>query len=93
MNALAAGSTVLYDERGAVALVTLNRPDALNSFTRQMNRELWAALDRAVQPDGRLGWVQQVGYAPDQVLASATQLYGVGAYLMAASEVSRRPNW
>lgn len=56
-------------------------------------RRGWAALDRAVQPDGRLGWVQQVGYAPDQVLASDTQLYGVGAYLMAASEVSRRPNW
>ncbi len=47
MNAPAAGSTVLYEERGAVALVTLNRPDALNSFTRQMHRELWAALDRA----------------------------------------------
>jgi len=47
MNATAAGSTVLYEERGAVALVTLNRPDALNSFTRQMHRELWAALDRA----------------------------------------------
>ncbi|MDP3886636.1 enoyl-CoA hydratase-related protein [Hydrogenophaga sp.] len=47
MNAPAAGSTVLYEERGAVALITLNRPDALNSFTRQMHRELWAALDRA----------------------------------------------
>ena len=47
MNAPVAGSTVLYEERGAVALVTLNRPDALNSFTRQMHRELWAALDRA----------------------------------------------
>ncbi|MGE0348255.1 enoyl-CoA hydratase-related protein [Hydrogenophaga sp.] len=40
-------ATVLYEERGALALVTLNRPDALNSFTRQMHRELWAALDRA----------------------------------------------
>ena len=40
-------ASVLYIERGAVALVTLNRPDALNSFTRQMHRELWAALDRA----------------------------------------------
>jgi 2-(1,2-epoxy-1,2-dihydrophenyl)acetyl-CoA isomerase len=40
-------ATVLYEERGAVALVTLNRPDALNSFTRQMHRDLWAALDRA----------------------------------------------
>ncbi len=39
--------TVLYEERGAVALVTLNRPDALNSFTRQMHRDLWTALDQA----------------------------------------------
>lgn len=38
---------VLYAEQGAVAMVTLNRPQALNSFTRQMHHELWAALDRA----------------------------------------------
>jgi len=30
-----------------VAVVTLNRPQALNSFTRQMHRDLWAACDRA----------------------------------------------
>ena len=47
MNAPATGGTVLYEARGAVALLTLNRPDALNSFTRQMHRDLWAALDRA----------------------------------------------
>ena len=39
--------SVLYEERGAVALVTLNRPQALNSFTRQMHHDLWAACDRA----------------------------------------------
>jgi len=39
--------TVLYAEQGAVALLTLNRPLALNSFTRQMHQDLWAALDRA----------------------------------------------
>ena len=39
--------TVRYEERGAVALLTLNRPEALNSFTRAMHRDLWAALDRA----------------------------------------------
>lgn len=50
----------------------------------------WAALSRAVGPDGRLGWVQQVGYAPDRVSAEDTQLYGVGAYLMAVSELSHR---
>jgi 2-(1,2-epoxy-1,2-dihydrophenyl)acetyl-CoA isomerase len=38
--------TIRYETRGAVALVTLNRPQALNSFTRQMHRDLRAALDR-----------------------------------------------
>ena len=37
---------VLYSTEGAVALITLNRPQALNSFTRQMHRELWQAFDR-----------------------------------------------
>lgn len=40
-------TTVVFEARGAVALLTLNRPDALNSFTRAMHRDLWAALDRA----------------------------------------------
>ncbi len=38
-------STVLFEERGAVAIATLNRPQALNSFTRQMHRELGAAME------------------------------------------------
>ena len=40
-------SVVLYAEQGGVAIVTLNRPQALNSFTGQMHHELWAALDQA----------------------------------------------
>ena len=40
-------STVLFEEQGAVALLTLNRPAALNAFTREMHHDLWAALDRA----------------------------------------------
>ena len=47
----------------------------------------WAALVRAVQPDGRLGWVQRVGAAPDAVSADDTQLYGVGAFLLAGGQV------
>jgi 2-(1,2-epoxy-1,2-dihydrophenyl)acetyl-CoA isomerase len=39
-------NTVLFEQRGAVAVVTLNRPQQLNSFTRRMHEELWAALDR-----------------------------------------------
>jgi len=52
-------------------------------------RRGWDGLARAVGPDGKLGWVQQVGYAPDHVAAGDTQLYGAGAFLLAASEVSR----
>lgn len=43
----------------------------------------WAALKRAVQPDGMLGWVQQVSDRPDSVAASETQFYGTGAFLLA----------
>ena len=50
----------------------------------------WSALASAVRPDGKLGWVQQIGYAPDHVEAGDTQLYGVGAFLLAASEVAAR---
>ena len=40
-------STVLFEARANVALITLNRPTALNSFTRAMHHDLWAALDLA----------------------------------------------
>jgi 2-(1,2-epoxy-1,2-dihydrophenyl)acetyl-CoA isomerase len=39
-------TTVLYETRGGVATITLNRPQALNSFTRQMHRDLWSVFDR-----------------------------------------------
>ena len=39
--------TVLYEEQGNIAIITLNRPHALNSFTAQMHHELWAAMDQA----------------------------------------------
>jgi rhamnogalacturonyl hydrolase YesR len=49
----------------------------------------WAALTRAVAKDGRLGYVQQVSDRPEQVAETDTQFYGVGALLLAASEVSK----
>jgi unsaturated rhamnogalacturonyl hydrolase len=51
----------------------------------------WHALVAAVQPDGKLGWVQRIGAGPDQVGPDDTQLYGVGAVLLAASEVASLP--
>jgi len=55
---------------------------------RQAAERGWTALASSVLPDGKLGWVQQVGYAPEDVLPDDTQLYGVGAFLLAASEVA-----
>ena len=51
--AVNSSSSVLYEVRAAVALVTLNRPQALNSFTRQMHHDLWAAIDLA-EADGKI---------------------------------------
>ena len=42
-----AEATVIYAAEGGVARITLNRPQSLNSFTRQMHQELWDALDQA----------------------------------------------
>lgn len=49
----------------------------------------WQALTRAVSPDGKLGWVQPIGAGPDAVHAEDTQLFGVGAFLLAGSEIYR----
>ncbi|QAY77954.1 glycoside hydrolase family 105 protein [Sphingosinicella sp. BN140058] len=51
-------------------------------------RRGWAALVRAIQPDGRLGWVQQVSDRPEKVEAADTQYYGTGAFLLAATAIA-----
>lgn len=47
----------------------------------------WAALETTVESDGRVNWVQHVGKSPDPVNKTDSQLYGVGAVLLAASEM------
>ena len=49
----------------------------------------WQALLGSLHPDVKLGWVQNVGDAPDEVSFDDTQLYGVGAFLLAASEMHK----
>jgi rhamnogalacturonyl hydrolase YesR len=51
----------------------------------------WAALVKAVQPGGMLGWVQRIGDKPGATSADTTEVYGVGAFLLAGSEVYRLP--
>jgi 2-(1,2-epoxy-1,2-dihydrophenyl)acetyl-CoA isomerase len=44
-------SEVIYEQRGAVALVTLNRPENLNSFNTALRQQLLAAVKRAAADD------------------------------------------
>jgi rhamnogalacturonyl hydrolase YesR len=50
-------------------------------------RKGWSALVSAVGDDGKLGWVQLIGAAPDSVNETDSQLYGVGGFLLAAEQM------
>lgn len=49
----------------------------------------WEALSSSVHPDGKLGFVQPQGAAPDKVGYEDTDVFGVGAFLLAGSEMFR----
>ena len=50
-------------------------------------RKGWKALKSYVHEDGMLGYVQPVSAAPEQVTQNMTEVYGVGAFLMAGIEM------
>jgi rhamnogalacturonyl hydrolase YesR len=52
-------------------------------------RRAWDALLAKVQPDGKLTHVQPIGRAPDAFASDASEAYGIGAFLMAGSEIYR----
>jgi len=52
-------------------------------------RRVWPALVACVDENGKLGYVQPIGAAPRQTTADQTQLYGVGAFLLAGVEIAR----
>ena len=52
-------------------------------------RRGWAAMQQALQPDGMLGWVQPIGAEPGSSRQDTTEVYGVGALLLAGAEVHR----
>ncbi len=47
----------------------------------------WKALEGCVTPEGILGYVQPVGAAPGDSFPGKTEVYGIGAFLAAGSEV------
>ncbi|WP_316831551.1 glycoside hydrolase family 88 protein [Pedobacter aquatilis] len=52
-------------------------------------KKSWEVLNTSVLPDGKLGYVQPIGASPDKVEATSTEVYGVGAYLLAGAELNK----
>jgi rhamnogalacturonyl hydrolase YesR len=50
-------------------------------------RKAWAALVECVAADGKLTHVQPIGADPKKFDAEATEVYGVGSFLLAGSEI------
>ena len=49
----------------------------------------WRAMLQHIYADGRLGSIQPIGAAPDAFSPSSSYVYGVGAFLLAGSELDR----
>ena len=47
----------------------------------------WQNLVNCVHPNGKLGYVQPIGADPRKVQSHQTEIYGVGAFLLAGSEM------
>ena len=52
-------------------------------------RRAWAALVSCVNPDGKLTHVQPIGFTPVHFDPESSEPFGVGAFLLAGSEVRR----
>ncbi len=49
----------------------------------------WRGMLAHIYQDGRLGSIQPIGAAPDKFKPSSSYVYGVGAFLMAGSELAQ----
>ncbi|WP_435315413.1 glycoside hydrolase family 88/105 protein [Cellulophaga fucicola] len=47
----------------------------------------WIALNSSIHPNGKFGYVQEIGDSPTSVTFDDTELYGSGAYLLAGVEM------
>ncbi len=47
----------------------------------------WDAINKVIDSDGKLGYVQPIGADPKNVTKDMTEVYGVGAFLLAGMEI------
>ncbi len=75
---------------GAVQTITLNRPDKLNAFTRELHEQLGAALEQAREPDVRAVVITGAGrgFSAGQDLTGFGEAGDVAAMLRATYHVN-----
>ncbi|MFV0539466.1 MAG: glycoside hydrolase family 105 protein [Dysgonomonas sp.] len=85
-------------ETSATALITYALAYGINNgllskdVYQSVTKKAWAALTSVVDKDGKLGWVQPIGADPKDVTADMTAVYGVGAFLLAGTEMYKLNN-
>jgi rhamnogalacturonyl hydrolase YesR len=62
-----------------------------NTYRESVDKA-WHSIVENIEPDGRVGFVQQVAFAPGSAKREDSQLYGSGAVLLAASELHKMVN-
>ena len=51
-------------------------------------RKAWISLNKCINDEGRVGWVQPIGHDPRRNFsADSWEVYGTGAFLLAGSEI------
>lgn len=82
-------SALIYEKKGRIAYITLNRPEVLNA----MNSEIWGALLRAwadVRDDPDV-WVAIVTGAGNKAFCAGQDLKELGAWLMTPHDQRSAP--
>lgn len=79
-------------ETSSTALITYGLAYGLNHHLLDTSylpvvRKAWKALTSTVDQNGKVGWVQPIGADPKKVTREMTAVYGVGAFLMAGTEI------
>lgn len=91
---LEAGSDA-HSETSATALLVFGLAWGVNTGLLEKDeympaiKQAWASIVENIHPDGKVGYVQQVAYAPGSATKDDTQLYGSGAVLLAAAELHK----
>jgi enoyl-CoA hydratase/carnithine racemase len=84
--------TVLYEQRGPVAVLTFNRPDRLNAWTGELGRRYFDLLDRCVADQG-VGAIVVTGAGKGWCAgADMDMLQGIGSGSASGESRDPRPN-